>query len=86
MIRKTLTVPTVKSLLTRAGIDHSQLTITHIDTTSTHSAGTHLGQYVESSNVRISGDPSTRRQARAALSDHGLCVAPLPQYDDWSRD
>lgn len=85
MTAKHLTVRSVKSKLTRAGVDYSALNFALIDRSGTHTGGVYEGQYVEKIDVRITGDPASRREARSALGECGLWVTPTYEYDDWSR-
>lgn len=64
-----LTARGVRAMLTRSGVDHSQLDIT------ADLAG----------SVIVRGPQDARRQAWLALFDRGLTVAPYPGYDIWSR-
>lgn len=85
MTAKHLTVGSVRSMLTRAGIDHSALTFALIDRSGMHISGIYEGQRVEEMDVRITGDPTARREARTVLGERGLWLTPTREYDDWSR-
>lgn len=85
MTAKHLTVASVRSILSRAGVNCSDLTLDLIDRSGTHTGGIYECQYVEEMDVRISGDPEARRKARAVLGERGLWLTPTCEYDDWSR-
>lgn len=85
MTAKHLTVASVRSMLSRAGVNYSDLTLDLIDRSGTHTGGIYEGQYVEEMDVRISGDTDARREARAVLGERELWLTPTSAYDDWSR-
>ncbi len=80
-----LTARSVKSMLSRAGINYDGLEVERTDRSATHTGGAYKGQYVEKFDVRVSGGPDARREARHVLSERGLELAPFPTHDDWSR-
>lgn len=80
-MRAPLTARGVKTMLTRAGVDYSALTITD-DPDVWVDIETGIG----STSVRIEGPEDARRQATDALFwGRGLGHAPYPEYDSWSR-
>jgi hypothetical protein len=85
MTAKHLTIRTVRSMLTRSGVDYSALDFAIIDRSGTHTGGMYEGQYVEKIDVRITGESAARREARQALGERGLWLTPNGEYDDWSR-
>lgn len=85
MTAKHLTVASVRSMLSRGGVNCSDLTLDLIDRSGTHTGGIYEGQYVEEMDVRISGDPDARREARTVLGERGLWLIPTCEYDDWSH-
>lgn len=80
-----LTIRSVKAILTRAGFDYSELSFTIINRSGSHMGGRYTGHRVEQFDVRIAGQPDSRRTVRAILGERGLEVAPMPDHDDWSR-
>lgn len=75
-----LTARGVKTMLARAGVDYSELTITDDPAVwrdlATGRAGT---------SVVISGPEEARGRAYHALLERGLSCAPYPDRDEWSR-
>lgn len=81
MSRPALTARGVKTILTRAGVDHhAQLAITD-DPTVWESLET--GR--RNTSVRITGPREARRHAAGVLFGKGLSCAPYPDRDEWSR-
>lgn len=80
-----LSIRSVKSILTRAGFNYSVLSFTIINRSGIHMGGRYTGHRVENFDVRIAGNPESRRTVRAILSEHGPEVVPMPNHDDWSR-
>lgn len=76
-----LTARGIRMMLTRAGIDHSALTIT-----DDPAVWTDLETGTRSTSVKIEGPKATRwRVAFEVLYEKGFANAPYPQYDLWSR-
>lgn len=80
-----LTVRSVKSMLSRAGINCNDLNFEPIDRSATHTRGIYQGRHVERVDIRVTGPLTARKQARNALGERGLWLTPTDQYDDWSR-
>ena len=79
--RPPLTVRGVKTMLTRAGVDYSALTITYDPAVWTD---VETGRW--STSVLIKGPEEARQAAWDVLFySHGLGCAPYPEYDMWSR-
>jgi hypothetical protein len=78
--RKNLTAAEVTTILTEAGVDLSELTITDDPTVwadfETGAQGT---------SVRIDGPKEARRAATSVLFGRYLAQAPYPDHDFWSR-
>jgi hypothetical protein len=77
---KPLTARGVKMILTRAGVNHSELKIfadptiwRDIETGRTHTY------------IVISGPARARKLAASVLYGRGLQNAPYPEYDSWAR-
>lgn len=85
VVGKHLTIRAVKSMLTRTGVDYSELSFERIDRSATHTGGTYEGQYVEKIDIKISGPKSLRQQAGSALFEQGLECATFPDCDYYSR-
>jgi hypothetical protein len=77
---KPLTARGVKRMLTRAGVDHSALTIT-----DDSAVWANLETGATSTSVVIRGDDEARRQAFGVLFSAHYACAPYPEYDMWSR-
>lgn len=75
-----LTARGIKGMLTRAGFDHSALTITDDSAIWTD---VETGRSVTS--VKIEGPKEVRNKVWDVLEDRGLVCAPYPEYDMWSR-
>lgn len=73
-----LTARGVRTMLTRAGVDHSQITITE-RRVEVLWAGTTRTQ------VTITGPRDARRAAGLALYERGLTCAPYPDRSEWHR-
>jgi hypothetical protein len=75
-----LTARGLKGMLTRGGVDHSDLQVGDDpavwEDVETGERGT---------SVVVSGPKEARRQASHVLYDHGLSCAPYPDRDMWSR-
>lgn len=78
--RRQLTARGVKSVLTRAKVDHSSLTIAD---------DPRVWRDVESgqqgTSVVITGPREARRQASEILYERGYGCAPYPDRDEWTR-
>jgi hypothetical protein len=75
-----LTARGVKAILTRAGVDHSGLTIT-----DDPAVWVDLDTGKSSTSVVVSGPEQPRARAFDALFTRGYACAPYPEYDMWSR-
>lgn len=81
MTARPLTVRGVKTILTRAGVDYSALTIIHDP-----AIWTDVETGRSSTSIRIEGPKEAREAAWDALFyGHGLGCAPYTEYDMWSR-
>jgi hypothetical protein len=80
MTAKALTARGVKTMLSRAGVDYSALTIT-----DDPAVWTDLETGRRSTSVKIEGPKEARWQAQVVLFDKGLSNAPYPDHDEWSR-
>ena len=81
MSARPLTVRGVKTMLRRAGVDYSSLTITHDP-----DVWTDLETGARSTSVKIEGPREARQAAWDVLFYRpGLGCAPYPEYDMWSR-
>ena len=81
MSARALTARGVKTILSRAGVDYSALTITHDP-----AVWTDLETGRQSTSVRIEGPQQARRAAWDVLFfSRDLACAPYPEYDMWSR-
>jgi hypothetical protein len=86
MIDRSLTILGVKRLLTRAGIDYSQLTITQSRVTASYLGdGLRFGPWETYTEVRLDGPRELRREAENALFYAGYSSAPFPDYSLWSK-
>lgn len=83
MIRRQLTARGVKTRLTRAGIDHTALTITDKAQTARQVDINFSGPWQRRNVVLIHGTKEQRRPAFHALFDAGLACAPYPDHDEW---
>jgi hypothetical protein len=77
---KKLTARGVKTMLARAGVDYSDLTIT-----DDNAVWTDLDGGNPRTSVIISGPRQARNQVWQALEDRGLACAPYPDRDEWTR-
>jgi hypothetical protein len=75
-----LTARGVKAMLTRAGIDHSELQIGEDPV-----VWTDVETGKRSTYVIICGPADVRRQASDVLFDRGVSSAPYPDHDSWAR-
>jgi hypothetical protein len=78
--RRPLTARGLKAMLTRAGVDHSELEIR-----DDYAVWTNVETGQHSTSVVISGPKDLRWQAASVLYDKGLANAPYPECDMWSR-
>jgi hypothetical protein len=76
---RNLTARGVKTMLTRAGVDHSALTIRDDDTVRRNL------ETGAAAAVIIEGPKEARTRAYHVLFDRGLSVAPHSDHDEWSR-
>ena len=76
---RNLTARGVKTMLTRAGVDHSALTIRDDDTVRRDL------ETGAAAAVIIEGPREARTRAYHVLFDRGLSVAPHSDHDEWSR-
>lgn len=80
MTARPLTARGLRAMLTRSGVDHSQLAIT-----DDPAVWTELETGKRSTSVIVKGPEDIRWQAARALYERGLSCAPYPEYDMWSR-
>ena len=81
MSARPLTARGVKTMLTRAGVDYSALTITEDP-----AVWTDLETGRQGTSVKIEGPKEQREAAWDVLFYRdGLGCAPYPEYDMWSR-
>lgn len=82
---KALTARGVKQMLTRAGVDHSELEIAEKQVTARRLDVDYTGPWENITQVVVTGPEAARRDAFHVLFDKGLCVAGYPDRDLWSR-
>jgi hypothetical protein len=75
-----LTARGVKTMLARAGVDYSELTIT-----DDPAIWTDLDGGNPRTSVVIRGPEEARNRVWHALEDRGLACAPYTDRDEWSR-
>lgn len=76
MSGRALTVRGVKMMLSRDGVDHSQLSFERIDRSGVHTGGTYAGQYRERIDIRITGPEPDVGAAFVVLLARGLAIVP----------
>lgn len=74
-----VTAAQIRAVLSRAGVDHTQLTIT-----DTGETWRDVETDAPSHPVRVTGPEPLRHTAHGVLLDCGLTVAPYPDHEDWS--
>jgi hypothetical protein len=77
---KTLTARGVRTILGRAGVDYSALTIT-----DDPAVWTNIETGKSGTSVRIDGPKEARLKAFHVLFEKRLANAPYPDCDYWSR-
>ena len=77
---KPLTARGVKTLLTKAAVDYSALTIT-----DDPDVWVNIQTGIGNTSVKIEGPREARKKAWWVLFNRGLSNAPYPEYDMWSR-
>jgi len=80
----TITVRGVKQRLSRAGIDHSALTITEEVVRYRQVDFNYTGPWQNKTMVTITGPKPVRRAASDVLYDAGFANAPYPDHDEWA--
>lgn len=78
--RRPLTARGLKTMLARAGVDHSALEIR-----DDYAVWTNVETGQRSTSVAVSGPKDLRWQAASVLYDKGLSNAPYPECDMWAR-
>jgi hypothetical protein len=80
MAIKKLTARGVKTMLARARVDYSALTITEDS-----DVWVNMQTGAAATSVKIEGPADVRTAIWGPLEDCGLACAPYPDYDMWSR-
>ncbi len=86
MASKTLSACEVRAILTRSGVDQTDLAITaDLAITDDPAVWTNVETGESGTSVRVDGPKPARLAAFHALFDEGLANAPYPDHDYWSR-